>query len=226
MNQAQQLSKDICQGGTASPEQIKDVLPDSISSTSLPIDDTTKRISQQALAGYVSTLVQKGAIPGRQQTIDAQVQADKTFYASVQAEYCFYEARYIAALTQFLGLVADPRGADPSAVQSSLDSVIALNSRLNSLLEILAYVGNERAQAVNDRSPQIDAANASLDTKIATLRKQKETLSTKSGIEATQKEMIRFSAEKNRAMNIQIMFFVALNVVALGTVLTVYSGST
>jgi hypothetical protein len=34
--------------------------------------------------------------------------------------------------------------------------------------------------------------------------------------------MMRYSAEKNRSMNIQIMFFVALNVVALGTVLTVY----
>jgi hypothetical protein len=36
--------------------------------------------------------------------------------------------------------------------------------------------------------------------------------------------MMRFSAEKNRAMTIQILFFVGLNVVALGTVLTVYRG--
>jgi hypothetical protein len=34
--------------------------------------------------------------------------------------------------------------------------------------------------------------------------------------------MMRFSGEKNRAMNIQIMFFVALNVVAIGTVMSVY----
>ena len=33
---------------------------------------------------------------------------------------------------------------------------------------------------------------------------------------------MRYSAEKSRAMNIQIVFFVALNVVALGTIITVY----
>jgi hypothetical protein len=225
MNQAQQLSKDICSGASASPDQIGDVMPNSISTTTLPVDESTKRISAQALAGYVSGLIQNGAVPGTKATFDEQMAADKKFYDAVQAEYCFYESRYIAALTQFLGLVADPRGSDATTTQNSLSSVIALNARLNSLLEILAFVGNERAQKVAARSPQIDEANASLDKKIAILRQQRETLGSKEGVQRTQEEMVRFSAEKSRAMNIQIMFFVALNVVALGTVLTVYTGS-
>jgi hypothetical protein len=223
-NQFAALSKDICKGTTASPTQIKDVMPNSISTTTLPVDDATKRISTTALQGYVGNLVSTGQIPGQMSSFDAQVAADKNFYAAVQAEYCFYEARYIAALTQFLTQVADPRGVDQTTLADSLSTTIGLNQRLNSLLEIIAYVGNDRAQKVNARSPQIEKANQDLGVKIATLEKQRTLLTSSDARTQTQEEMMRYSAEKNRAMNIQIMFFVALNVVALGTVLTVYKG--
>jgi len=222
-NQFTQMAQAICSDtATASADQINDVMPNSISTTTLPVDDTTGRISQSAIQGYVENLVGTGAIPGQMGTFDQQVQADKTFYAAIQAEYCFYETRYKAALSQFLSLVAQPQGADASAVQAALDATIALNRRLNSLLEVLNYVGNERARRVNNRNPQIDAANAALDEKLAALRQQQEMLTSGTGRIQTQEEMVRYSAEKSRAMNIQIMFFVALNVVALGTVLTVY----
>ncbi len=222
-NQFAQLSQDVCQNApSVTVDQINDVMPNSISTTTLPVDDSTGRISQSAIQGYVGNLVGTGAIPGQMATIDQQMQADKTFYAAVQTEYCFYETRYTAALSQFLALVAQPQGADPNAVQAALDSTTALNRRLNSLLEMLNYVGNDRAQRVNNRSPQIDAANAALDEKLAILRQQQEMLTSGTGRIQTQEEMVRYSASKSRAMNIQIMFFVALNVVALGTVLTVY----
>lgn len=222
-NQFAQLSQDICTDtAAASADQINDVMPNSISTTTLPVDDSTGRISQSAVQGYVENLVGTGAIPGQMGSFDQQMEADKRFYAAIQAEYCWYESRYKAALSQFLALVAQPQGADPNAVQAALDATVALNRRLNSLLEVLNYVGNERARRVNNRNPQIDAANAELEKKLAVLRKQQEMLTSGTGRIQTQEEMVRYSAEKSRAMNIQIMFFVALNVVALGTVLTVY----
>lgn len=221
-NQFQQMSQDVCQGATASVDQINDVMPGSISTTSLPIDDSTKRISTSALQGYVNQLQGTGQIPGQMGSFDDQMKADKAFYAGIQSEYCFYEPRYVAAIQQFLSLISNPNGADPNATQAALNSVTALNARLNSLLEILNYVGNDRAQKVNQRGPQIDAANQALDEKLAVLQQQKEFLTSTDGRVKTQTEMIRFSGEKARGLNIQIMFFVALNVVALGTVLTVY----
>jgi hypothetical protein len=224
-NQIKQVSADLCQGATASVDQINDVMPNGISTSSLPIDDSTKRISTSAIQGYVNQMEGTGQIPGQLGSFDDQMKADQAFYASVQAEYCFYEPRYVAAITQFLALISNPNGTDPSAVQGVLTSVTALNARLNSLLEIINYVGNDRAQRVNARGPQIDAANQALDEKLAILQQQKEFLTTGDSRIKTQAEMIRFSGEKARAMNIQIMFFVALNVVALGTVLTVYNST-
>jgi len=221
-NQFNQMSADICNGANVSLEKVGDVMPQSISTISLPIDPETKRVSRSALQAYVENQIGAGRIPGKITDFDEQMKADKIFYAAIQAEYCFYESRYRAALTQFLALVADARGADQTAISGALNITVNLNKRLNSLLEILNYVGNERAKSVNDRSPKINDANEILKNKIDILKSQKEFLQTSDVRIRTQEEMMRFSSEKSRAMNIQIMFFVALNVVALGTIVTVY----
>lgn len=224
-NEFQQLGASICNGLTAQPSQIGDVLREGISIASLPVDDATKRINPSALAGYVTQLQSTGKIPGQLATLNEQNKADRDFYAAIQAEYCFYESRYVAALTQFLSLVSDQRGADSNAVTTALNQTIALNRRLNSLLEIIGYVGNERIQRISDRSGSIEAANRELNEKLSRLEQQREFLESSDVRTRTQEEMMRFTAEKSRALNIQIVFFVALNIIALGTVLTVYRKS-
>lgn len=214
-NQHQRLSSDICNGITASLAQINDVMEGSISTTS-PL------ASRDAVQAYVKSLGNK--IPGSTGDFDQQAVADAKLYKSMQAEYCFYEARYIAALKQFVALVADVRGADQNAVSGVLTSTVNINKRLNSLIEIMNYVGNERARQVNNRSPKINETNEKLKQQLETLKKQQNFLESSDVRIRTQEEMLRFSTEKSRAMNIQIMFFVALNVVALGTILTVYKG--
>ena len=127
------------------------------------------------------------------------------------------------ALDQFLTLAATP-AASSSAITESLNATIALNTRLNSLLEILNYVSNDRAQSVKSRNPKLNDANSDLQKKIAILKSQQNFLQSSDVRTRTQEEMMRYSAEKNNAMNVQIAFFVALNVVALGTIFTVYQG--
>jgi hypothetical protein len=231
-NQFQQLASDsVCSGtGSVGPDQISATFPNGVSSTTLPIDESTHRIRQSALQEYVNSLIQSGRIPPShdtsqdQQTIDKQITADRAFYSTVQAEYCFYEVRYKASLDQFLTLAATP-SASSSAITESLNATIALNARLNSLLEILNYVSNDRAQKVKTRNPKLNDANTDLQKKIAILKSQQNFLQSSDVRTRTQEEMMRFSAEKNNAMNVQIAFFVALNVVALGTIFTVYRGS-
>ena len=194
-------------------------MPNSVSAPDLPIDDNTQRISATALQSHISNLMSKGLVPGELGSFDEQIAADKKFYAAVRSEYCFYEARYVAALTQFVNIVSSPTGGDTAAL---LAQTVALNRRLNSLLEVINAVGNERARRVDARGAEIVAANAKVQEKLAVLASQKAFLESGDTVTKTQLEMTRYSAEKNHALNIQIMFFVALNVVALGTVLTVY----
>ena len=219
-NQFNAVSTDICQGTAVSPDKINDVMQGGISTTNLGVDANTKRINRDQLKSYIDSQISAGKIPGKKSAFQEQLAVDAAFYNAVQKEYCFYETRYQAALKMFVDQVASASaGAD---MGGTLNSTIALNTRLNSLLEIINYVGNRRADFVNDRAPQISEANADLQTKIAKLNEQKAFLSKSDVRTRTQEEMVRYSAEKSRAMNIQIMFFVALNVVALGTIITVY----
>lgn len=219
MNQTSQMTKPICDAATVSYTAVDDVYPKGVSTASLPTDPSTKRIGAAALQGYVTGLQSRGLIPGQMPDIDAQIAADKAFYAGVQSEYCFYEGRYLAALTQFITVISSKNGGDGQGV---LSKTIALNKRLNSLIEIVSYVGNERAREVNNRNEAINAANIALNKKLDELKAQQNFLQSSDVRLKTRGEMMRYSKEKNSAMNIQIMFFVALNVVALGTVFLVY----
>jgi hypothetical protein len=208
-NSLQRMSSDICQGATASVDQINDVMPGSISTT----------VDTAGIQSYAQGLVVSGKIPGGQGSAEEQLRADQAFDSQVKAEYCFYEARYITALRQFVATVADSNTTAAPVLQTTVN----LNRRLNSLLEIINYVSNERSRKINDRSSEITAANTALQDKIKALADQQRFLESSDVRIRTQEEMVRYSAEKSRSMNIQIMFFVALNVVALGTIFTVYS---
>lgn len=217
---------DFCPAGSGAvtAAQINDIMPGGISNPSLHLDDATHRIQAAALQTYVATLTSTGKIPaGENADLDAQIKADAAFYAGIQAEYCFYEARYKAALTQFLASAAAVQGpGTDAATAAALASTVQLNARLNSLLEILNLVGNSRAKNVNARGPRIASTNTALNKQIEELNAQHKFFTRSDAKISTQAEMVRYSAEKNQAMSIQIGFFVALNVLALGAVLTVY----
>ena len=222
-NQFQKVSGEICPAVSITPDQISDVFPNGISSITLPQDESTHRISQSALQAYVDGLTSTGAIPGERADgdLNKQIMDDQTFYTSVRTEYCFYESRYKVALEQFLTRVSSG-DADQTSVSRALKTTIDLNARLNSLLEILNSISSGKSRAVNTRGPELNSANNELQKKILILQDQHKFLGSSDVRTRTQEEMIRFSAEKNRAMSVQIMFFVALNIVAVGTIFTVY----
>jgi hypothetical protein len=216
-NQVSLMTQPMCT--SQAKVDLDSVFPNGIATDQLTVDQSTKRISTSALQGYVENLKLQGKIPPQLVDVDAQLRVDKAFYATVQQEYCFLESQYITALTQFITEISSKNGGD-----TTLAATISLNTKLNSLLEITNYIGNDRARKVNDRNSQINTANNQINERLAALQAQQKFLQSSDVRLQTEQEMMRFSKEKNSAMNIQIMFFVALNVVALGTVFTVYKG--
>jgi hypothetical protein len=225
-NQFNKLSSETCGDVTVKYEQVDDAYPGPlISSDGLPFDETTKRIDPNALSEHIKRKKSDGVIPRNDITnYNDQMKADLAFYATAQAEYCFFEVRYKAALYKFLDMVSQQTGPDAGS-NDVLAKTVKLNRRLNSLLEVMNSVANERAENVNKRNPNIDTANDELQKKIKQLQDQQVALSASNARTKTQEEMIRYSAEKSHAMNIQIAFFVGLNVVALGTIITVYKNT-
>lgn len=223
LNQVQQMTGPMCTSTSATYAQVNEVFPNGVASNSnsLVIDPVTQRISSAAVLAHVQQLKTSNVIPGQVGDLTEQIRRDQLFYAALMNEYCFYEARYKAALTTFISEVSETNaGANAGAV--SLQATINLNKKLNLILEVMNHVGNERAQAVNTRNEAINTANAQINAKLQELQVQQNFLQSSDVRLQTQTEMMRFSKEKNSAMNTQIMFFIALNVVAVGTMLTVY----
>lgn len=219
---ASQSAGNLCVGVPSG--NVTDIFPKSISSTSLIPSPTSGKIDGSILISYVSDLVNQGLAPGIKANYDDQVKADTEFFLNVKNEYCFYETRYRTALGQFLDAISST-GVDTNsaAFKKILQQVIDLNIRLNSILEIVTYIGNDRAQHVNQISSSISKENADLSEKVATLKMQREFLQNGESHVRTQEEMIRYTAEKNTSMNNQVIGFVLLNILAVGVVLTVYA---
>ena len=221
LNQVNQMKGPICGSTVATYSQVNDPFNNGIGTDALPIDPLTQRISTTAIEGYVQKLQASGVIPGKIDDITQQIITDQVFYATVLKEYCFYEVRYTAALTQFITDVSQPN-AGPNAGDGSLKATITLNMKLNSILEVMNYIGTQRAKLVDSRNSQINDANNQMNARLIELQRQQKFLKSSDVRLQTQSEMMRYSKEKNSAMNTQIIFFITLNVVALGTMLTVY----
>jgi len=221
LNQVNQMTSSICSSATVAYDKVDEVFPRGVASSLLTVDPQTQRISTMAIQGHIQTLQNSGIIPGQIADITQQIAKDQVFYAAVRQEYCFYEARYTAALSRFIADVSAPN-AEANAGAASLAKTVALNKKLNSILEVMNAVGNQRATSVNSRNTAINAANNQINTRLNELKEQQNFLQSSDVRLQTQNEMMRYTKEKNSAMNIQIMFFITLNVVAIGTLLTVY----
>jgi hypothetical protein len=217
-----QSTTKLCDGTPSG--SVTDIFPKGISSTTLVPNSSSGKIDSSILMSYVSDLVNQGLAPGIKEKYDEQVKADTAFFLAVRNEYCFYETRYKSALGQFLDAISAP-GIDTKSAsfKSTLQRVIDLNVRLNSILEIVVYIGNDRARHVNQISSRISTENAGLSEKVEKLKAQRDFLQTGESHIRTQEEMIRYTAEKNASMNNQVIGFVLLNILAVGVVLTVYS---
>jgi hypothetical protein len=207
-------------------DKVNDVFPNGVASNPdwISIDRETGKVTPSSLASYVDLLTDNGTIPGREANASIQNEKDRAFYARIENEYCFYQVRYKTALSQFIAKVSEPNAAT-NAGNAELEVSKLLNKKLNILLEVMNYIGNQRAQNVNSRNSDMNlesSINNNIREQINTLKSQSELLNSSDVRTQTQLEMMHYSKEKNTAMNIQIMFFIALNVVALGTIFTVY----
>jgi hypothetical protein len=202
-----------------------------VSSDSLVPEASTGRISVAILQAHVSALTAAGVIGARPtQTVGQDketdmmklVAADSELYNKLQTEYCYYEQRYKYAFKKFLTLATSRDAVDNRAAETMLRNAKLLNIRLNSVLEIMNYLAASRVDVVNSNKTDINRRNEMINTKLERLRKGYDLLSRDNAVILTQKEMVRYTEEKNNYATNQIALWAAANVIALGVVFYVY----
>jgi hypothetical protein len=147
---------------------------------------------------------------------------DSGIYNRLRTEYCYYEQRYKFAFKRFLTLATSRDAADNRAAETALRNTKLLNIRLNGVLEVMNYLAADRVPAVNANKTDINRTNGEINEKLTRVRANYDMLQKENAVIATQREMVRFTEEKNNYTANQIAAWAAANVVAIGVIFYVY----
>lgn len=190
------------------------------------------RVSAAAIAAHVQALQGSGILKprpmrtiagGAQETdTDALKAADAVLHAKLRQEYCYYEQRYRYALKNFLFKATSRNANDNPEAQRLLRVTKTLNIRLNSVLEVMNYLTQQRVEMVNSNTASANQANTSINKKLGQLNSAYKLLNNDNAIVMTQKESVRYTEEKNNYNSNQIALWTAMNVIALASIYYVY----
>lgn len=202
-----------------------------VASDSLTPDASTGRIPVAQLHAHVVSLEGSGIIKkrptvgvaGKSETdTDKLVTQDVELYETLNSEYCFYEQRYRYALKMFLKKATSRDAADNLAARLMLNNTKLLNIRVNSVLEIMNYLAQSRTPLTNLNKDKINQYNKSINDKLNKAKAMYDLLKRDNALLLTQREMVRYTEEKNNYTTNQIALWATLNIVALGTIFYVY----
>lgn len=173
------------------------------------------------VASYVSGVRDKSYIKSPSTDIPTQRANDTAMVTGLKNEYCYYFNRYTVALNELYRQITQT-APNTQIVQGVLSNTILLNRRVNALIEVMDFLANERVGTINTRASQINEANRLLGTDLASLNAQAQALKDTDIIIKSQKEMVRYTQEKNNHIENQISLWAALNIVAIATIFYVY----
>ena len=214
-----------------STEELLEVYPNGVMNDTLVPDDTTGRVDPSSIAAHVNNLQSMNIVKPPPQVkmgdqmqvdMDAYVKQDNDLYQSLQTEYCHYNERYMYALNKFLSLSTSRDAKDNPAAQDMLELSRKLNIRVNSVLEVMNYLAQSRVNLVNSNKGAIDASNAAIRSRLRKMSSMFSRLKDDNAVVTTQREMVRYTEEKNAYTSNQIAVWTALNVLTLGAIVFVY----
>ena len=208
-----------------------------VATASLTPDPRTNRPTAAAVATYVNGLISSGTLPslptspvsnptGSGSTPETNMQAfvaqDVATRANLKDEYCYYEARYRHALKRFLEKATSGVATNNAEALTLLATTKALNLKLNSVLEVMNYLAQQRVARTNELKTSVETSNTAINTRLTEMQRNYALLSSDDAIIRTQREMVRYTEEKNAFNGNQISLWAAANVVAIAVIFYVY----
>jgi len=195
-----------------------------ISTTTFSPDSSTGRVPASTVASYIDSLQRQGLLPATPAysnppgDLAEQINKDGDTYKSIQAEYCYYEEQYKTALSNYLAAATSTDTSQNVAAQNQMKAVTQLNLRLNSLLEIMNALSQNRANNVQSNKDSINQWNKQISTRLSGLQEQYNRIKGNKDTILRQNRMVDFTKEKNSSASNQIGLYIALNVAAIGLI--------
>jgi hypothetical protein len=227
-------------GGTGSiPSMTSDELrapyPDGLLPPGLP-ELTDGMASEEWVTNYVKQLASQGRIPLPSRASDVQstpfdspdatdplaqyVNDDNRLLDNIKKEYCFYESRYFSSMDSFLTAIADAslRGQNQAIINSRLSMTRRLNGQLTVLTQIVNALSKWRYSTTSQYKNDINSLNDALRKRKAKLVAQNKILVKETAAADLNKQMVRYTIEKNKANSHLLTYYGILNITALAIV--------
>ncbi len=197
-------------------------------------------MTEPALETLVGQLEGAGKLPkalaadkrGDADLVHKYLSADEQALAAMKTEFCYYNARYRYAVTQFLKYAteaAPAQGSSSSAAPSNnptaddwLSALRTLARRMIDLLSLMTYLTQRRMKEYGDAGPEVAKRNADLIMRLNALKDQKMGLDKPTAEVDVSERMMAYTKEKARANRNLIALYSFLNLVALGMLFYVY----
>ena len=187
-------------------------------------DSTTGRIPAAMVQAMIADRRRQGLLPSipiysnPPGDLATQINKDADMFKQIQTEYCYYEAQYKRALSEYLTDATSTDSSLNATANTRMRNVVELNARLNSLLEIMNALAQERADNVQQNKQSVNQLNATISKKLSDLQAQYNRIKKDDNTILRQTRMVEYTKEKNEAVSNQIGLYIALNVAAIGMI--------
>jgi hypothetical protein len=220
----------VCPAGDATytPEMLVLPFPNSLTTDTIAMDPVTLQLPLSAVQSFVNSLTSSGAIPstpinpgtGLPDT-SAMTTQDSNLQTKIQEEYCYLEQRYLYTLNKFLTLATSGNNNDVASAQAMLNIAKSLNRKITCLIMVASSLASTRAVSTNALQGTIAASNSSISETTKQISDQYKFLSRDNAVLETQKELIKYSKEKNDQVTNQIALFTIMNAFAIGAIFAI-----
>jgi hypothetical protein len=139
------------------------------------------------------------------------------FLEIISNEYCYYQNNYMYALNNFLNAfsTSSVSGGTTGNLNQFRDTALELNAKVNTLIAFINFLSNNRLSELNLLKSQLDTQNNGISESTRNLNVQANILSNNNNNNILYKQMVDYTAEKNRANQNLLAVYFTLNVVAI-----------
>jgi len=194
-----------------------------------PLSSDSDRENGMLKPDTVKTIVQNlkgsGIIPALTSTnAEAFFTNQKNLLENIKSEYCFYYSMYAYCLQKLLKSISDGylNTANSNTITTYLNHTQMLNKKMNDLIQIINGVSEEMLQSSSIMDTEIkkfDNEARQLQLKLA---QQNKIISSSDAVTKLNKEMVKYTEEKNRYTENLLKTYSVLNIVALGLLIYIY----
>jgi hypothetical protein len=187
-------------------------------------------MTSDAMKTAIDSLKRSGIVPvASTDQADIYMEKQKTFFKNVQAEYCFYDARYKYALDKLFNAVRQGYQTNTADTQGTIQKYLKLtqtmNRKMNDLSQLINGISADMMLVTSQMEEEIIAFNKKIQDLKMKLQDQNKIISSNEASMKIKKEMVKFTEEKARNSDNMLNLYGFLNIVTLGLLVYIYKAA-